>query len=258
MIEKWIDPILEPFRRMRAKYRGVKNIKDNIKLDVKRVKQMGQNAKQEAADAAGKAKAMGGKVTGAAGQAQAAAGQAQGAAAGAAGQVQGGKKKMGLFGKKNTCATCGQPQDKTWDQCPFCMNAASAPPPAAGPPAGAPMGGGASANKTIAFMAGPQGGGATMQLLGWLVPLKGPHRGELHTLKPNSVIGKDPTQCDIVFNDPFMSSKHCSIKASNGVWILEDTSTNGTFVNDKKVKTHELVDNDFVKFGQTLIKFKSL
>ena len=36
-------------------------------------------------------------------------------------------------------------------------------------------------------------------------------------------------------------------------------STNGTFVNDKKVtQPHELVDSDNVKFGQTPVKFKSL
>jgi pSer/pThr/pTyr-binding forkhead associated (FHA) protein len=35
-------------------------------------------------------------------------------------------------------------------------------------------------------------------------------------------------------------------------------STNGTYVNDKRVDKQELVDNDFIKFGQFLVKFKSL
>jgi len=72
-----------------------------------------------------------------------------------------------------------------------------------------------------------------------------------------SVIGKDPS-CDVVFNDPFMSGRHATIRAQPSAFILEDHSTNGTFVNDKKIKTHELVDNDFIKFGQTLVKFKAL
>jgi pSer/pThr/pTyr-binding forkhead associated (FHA) protein len=101
------------------------------------------------------------------------------------------------------------------------------------------------------------GAGSTTGLLGWLVPLKGPHRGELHTLKPQSVIGKDPT-CDIVFNDSFLSSRHATIRAQGGNFVLEDHSTNGTFVNDKRVTRQELLDNDFVKFGQTLVKFKCL
>jgi hypothetical protein len=108
-------------------------------------------------------------------------------------------------------------------------------------------------NRTMAVMAGGTAGFA----IGWLVPLKGPHRGELITLKPQSVIGKDPT-CDVVFNDPFLSSRHATIRAHNGLFVLEDHSTNGTFVNDRKISRHELVDSDFVKVGQTLLKFKAL
>ncbi len=170
---------------------------------------------------------------------------------------------MALFGKKNVCPNCGQPQEKNWDKCPFCAQMGGMPggggggmpaqPPqqqyAAQPPS--------TAQKTVAFMVGA-GGQTNQQLLGWVIPLKGPHRGELHTLKPQAtVIGKDPAS-DVVFNDPFMSSKHATIRAQNGIYMLEDHSTNGTWVNDKKIKTHELVDNDFIKFGQTMVKFKSL
>jgi len=185
---------------------------------------------------------------------------------------------MSIFSGKK-CPNCGQPQEKNWDKCPFCINMASlggggmamggAPPPPPmggfGPPAGYPpqgyappmaMAGGASPQRTVALMPGV-GPTAGHQVLGWLVPLKGPHRGELHTLKPLSVIGKDPS-CDVVFNDPFMSGRHATIRAQASGFVLEDHSTNGTFVNDKKVKTHDLVDSDFVKFGQTLVKFKAL
>ena len=156
---------------------------------------------------------------------------------------------MGLFGKKNVCPTCGQPQDKTWDQCPFCMqNEAAAAAPAAAAPA---------PQKTMAFMVG-SGAGPAVQALGWLVVIKGSQRGELFTLKQLSVVGTEPG-CDVVLLDPYMSSRHATIRVQGGVFILEDPgSTNGTFVNDRKVQKHELVDNDFVKFGQTLVKFKSL
>jgi hypothetical protein len=193
-----------------------------------------------------------------------------------------------MFGGKKLCPNCGQPQEKNWDKCPFCSGMGGmmgggmgggmamgggpggfgGPPPPAGPPGGfgapmgaaptgygAPMGGGGGQAKTQMIQTGP--GGQTQQLLGWIVPLKGPHRGELHTLKMLSVIGKDPS-CDVVFNDPFMSGRHATIRAQPSGFYLEDHSSNGTFVNDKKVKTHELVDSDFVKFGQTLVKFKAL
>jgi pSer/pThr/pTyr-binding forkhead associated (FHA) protein len=102
------------------------------------------------------------------------------------------------------------------------------------------------------------GGGGGIQLLGWLVPLQGSQRGELFTLTPHSSMGTDPT-CTVVLHDKFMSSKHAEIKAEGGVWVLKDLgSTNGTYVNDKRVDKHELVDNDFIKFGGSLVKFKSL
>src|SRR5690606_38167937 len=110
--------------------------------------------------------------------------------------------------------------------------AASAPPPA-------------QPQKTMAFMVNPNGGPA-VQALGWLVPVKGAQRGELFTLKPQTTIGTDPA-CDVVLIDPYMSSRHASIKVQNGAFVLEDLgSTNSTFVNDKRVTNHELVDNDFV------------
>ena len=97
-----------------------------------------------------------------------------------------------------------------------------------------------------------------MQLLGWIVPIQGPQRGELFALTPATTIGKDPT-CTIVLQDGFMSSRHAEIKAEGGIWVLKDLgSTNGTFVNDKRVDKHELVDNDVVTFGKCNVKFKSL
>jgi pSer/pThr/pTyr-binding forkhead associated (FHA) protein len=98
-----------------------------------------------------------------------------------------------------------------------------------------------------------------LQMIGWLVPLQGPQRGELFTLGSQTTVGKDPSACTLVLQDSFMSSKHAEIKIEAGSWILKDLgSTNGTYVNDKRVDKQELVDNDFIKFGQFLCKFKSL
>ena len=98
-----------------------------------------------------------------------------------------------------------------------------------------------------------------LQMIGWLVPLQGPQRGELFTLGSQTTVGKDPSACTLVLQDSYMSSKHAEIKIEAGSWILKDLgSTNGTYVNDKRVDKQELVDNDFIKFGQFLCKFKSL
>jgi pSer/pThr/pTyr-binding forkhead associated (FHA) protein len=147
-----------------------------------------------------------------------------------------------LWWKKHLCANCGQQLDKTWDVCPYCSQAG-------GPPV---------SPKTQAIMVDSAGQGSGMQLLGWLVPIKGANRGELFTLAPMTSIGSDPT-CTVVINDQYMSARHAEIKAEGGNWVLRDLrSTNGTYVNDKRVEQHELVDNDFVRVGQCVLKFKSL
>ena len=147
------------------------------------------------------------------------------------------------------CSQCQNQLDKTWDACPYCAQAAAD--AAAAAASNKPM-------KTQAFMINAGGGASEMQLLGWIVPLQGSQRGELFTLAPQSSIGTDPG-CTVVLHDKFMSSKHAEIKAEGGIWVLKDLgSTNGTYVNDKRVDKHELVDNDFIKFGGSLVKFKSL
>ncbi len=270
MFFKHLEPILSPFRRARSKFVQAKQVKGNIKMDVKRaknVKNMAGAQVQKGQKFAGKA---GDQAKAAGAQAQAAQGQIPGAGGGQAAAPAGvaapggpagaaapgapaagainpnpGVKKVGLFGRKRVCEQCGQELDKSWDSCPYCAQAAAA--------AQAP-----AEQKTQAFMLDAAGSGSPMQLLGWLVPVKGPQRGELYTLAPVSLIGTDPT-CTVVLADQYMSSQHAEIKAEGGTWVLKDLgSTNGTFVNDKRIDKQELVDNDFVKFGQSLVKFKSL
>jgi hypothetical protein len=147
-----------------------------------------------------------------------------------------------LWWKKHLCAQCGQQLDKSWDRCPFC---------AGGPPV-------VGALRTQAIQLDAAGVGNGLQLCGWLVPLKGPQRGELFTLDPITSVGTD-AGCTVVLSDQYMSSRHCEIRAEGGIWMLRDLkSTNGTFVNDKRVEQHELVDSDFLRLGQVVLKFKSL
>ena len=42
-------------------------------------------------------------------------------------------------------------------------------------------------------------------------------------------IGRDPTQCDLVINNPMLSSVHVSIEAEvDGVTVQDEGSSNGT------------------------------
>ena len=153
--------------------------------------------------------------------------------------------------KKKFCSQCEQQLDKTWDACPYCAQMALQ---AAQAPAKLQK------LKTQAFVLDSSGGPGTVQLLGGSCRCKVRNRGELFTLQPKNIIGNggDPT-ATLVLNDKFMSGKHAEIIAEQGLWILRDAgSTNGTYVNNRRVDRHELVDNDFIKFGSAMVKFKSL
>ena len=111
--------------------------------------------------------------------------------------------------------------------------------------------------KTVMFNASGSDDG--FPVVGWLVPMNGP--GAYQTLRLRSggtKIGTAPP-ADIVINDGFMSTHHCDIQASPQGFILVDPgSTNGCYVNDRKVTKHELVDNDTITLGKTNLKFKSI
>ena len=78
-------------------------------------------------------------------------------------------------------------------------------------------------------------------------------------LVSNRKEGTEQDRAVVLGQGQFISSKHAEIKVEAGAWMLKDIgSTNGTYVNDKRVEKQELVDNDLVKFGQCLCRFKSL
>ena len=248
MFLKYIDFIFTPFRAIQNKILGVKNIKGNIQVDINRARSMQRRGQQ----AVGRANQFGNKLNqmGQQGAQMQQAGQPPGMpgmppGAGAP-QVPNPNppvitKGFWIFAKK-FCSQCEQQLDRTWDQCPYCQQIAQQ--VVAAPAVKA---------KTQAFVIDAGGGPGSLQLLGWIIPLQGAQRGELFTLSPTTSIGTDP-KCNVVLTDKFMSSKHAEIKAENGVWVLRDAgSTNGTYVNNRRVDRHELVDNDFIKFGSAML-----
>jgi hypothetical protein len=268
MFLKYLDFIFVPFRAIQSKWLGVKNVKGRIQGDFTRAKSIGRRGQS----ALGQVSEFNNKLNQAGQPQQGAQMQQAGQPPGMPGMPgapgmpampgmppgMGGpqvpnpnppviKKGFWIFAKK-FCSQCEQQLDKTWDQCPYCQQIAAQ-------VVAAPA---KQALKTQAFVMDASGGPGSLQLLGWIVPLQGAQRGELFTLSPVTSIGTDP-KCTVVLNDKFMSSKHAEIKAENGVWVLRDSgSTNGTYVNNRRVDRHELVDNDFIKFGSAMLKFKSL
>ncbi len=182
------------------------------------------------------------------------------------------KKKMGLFGKKKRCPSCNEKLDARWELCPYCGFGApaggggSAPQPDGGPPRtqaldalSGPSGGGKPRTMALDMGGGGGGGGnaSATRLVAWLIPLDGPQGGQLLELKARAIVGTAP-DCDVVVKDTSISGRHAEFSAQGGAFLVADLgSTNGTFVNEKRVQNAELVDGDTLRLGRTPFKFKS-
>jgi ABC-type multidrug transport system ATPase subunit/pSer/pThr/pTyr-binding forkhead associated (FHA) protein len=63
-------------------------------------------------------------------------------------------------------------------------------------------------------------------------------------------VGRDPSRCSLVLEHPSVSGEHAEFRPQDGKMVLDDRSTNGTFVNGLRVKTAELHDGDYITFGR--------
>ncbi len=124
------------------------------------------------------------------------------------------------------------------------------PMPIAPPPPLGPM-------KTI--MIGPGGGEESIPVVGWVVPLDGPNQFQTFKLQQGATRLGTGGGSQIVIGDSYMSAEHAEIVCTASGFVLNDLgSTNGVFVNTRRVSSHELVDNDVFKLGKTDFKFKSI
>lgn len=96
-------------------------------------------------------------------------------------------------------------------------------------------------------------------VVGWLVPLNGPMQYQTLKLQQGQTKIGTAAPSTIVVNDGFMSTEHCQIVCSpQGFQLQDNKSTNGCYVNDRRIDRHDLVDNDMITLGKTNFKFKSI
>ena len=83
-------------------------------------------------------------------------------------------------------------------------------------------------------------------------------RGRRFTLSNVLTVGRN-AECDISLpDDSFMSGLHARIEIRpEGAWIVDLNSTNGSFVNGRRVETERQVrDGDRVQFGGVVLETK--
>ncbi len=91
-----------------------------------------------------------------------------------------------------------------------------------------------------------------------LIVRKGKNLGQAFTLDRSIPISIGRSRvCEIRLEDVTVSGQHCRIISEEGKHYLYDLrSTNGTFVNDKKVRKVELKEGDIIKVGETYFLYK--
>jgi hypothetical protein len=99
-------------------------------------------------------------------------------------------------------------------------------------------------------------------VVGWLVGLSGPSRGESFPVRiGRNVLGRD-RRSDIIVNDDQASSHHADLvfRPEERRFILMDhNSTNGTYVNEVEIEPRrDLVTKDIVRIGSHRFLFMPL
>lgn len=91
----------------------------------------------------------------------------------------------------------------------------------------------------------------------WLYVLNGTQVGRDFRLSDTTTIGRDATDCDVIFSDTKLSAQHARIRTEGDEFILYDlASKNGTFVNGNRIQRQILADNDIIIVGTIKLVFK--
>ncbi len=90
----------------------------------------------------------------------------------------------------------------------------------------------------------------------YLLEIEGEDKGKIFEIKaPFSIIGRK--YGNIIIEDEMISKKHAQIDiiAEDIFYIKDLASTNGTYINGKKISYQKLEEGDLIKVGGTTLKF---
>ena len=69
-------------------------------------------------------------------------------------------------------------------------------------------------------------------------------------------IGRD-SDADVTLDDPSVSRRHATLSQVNSQFFIEDLgSTNGTYLNKKRISIHVLKNGDLIQVGHFAIRFE--
>ncbi len=76
-------------------------------------------------------------------------------------------------------------------------------------------------------------------------------KASTHKITSTIRIGRDPSQTEIAIPELIVSKLHCTLYLKDKqVFIKDNDSTNGTFVNGKQIHNQKLDDTDLITLGK--------
>lgn len=93
----------------------------------------------------------------------------------------------------------------------------------------------------------------------WLVVMDGEDKGKIYSIhEGNNKIGTG-SDCEVRILKGNLSRQHVFLKCDNRVYTITDlNSISGTYVNNRKISSSNLIDGDIIKMGILEFKFKCL
>jgi len=91
-----------------------------------------------------------------------------------------------------------------------------------------------------------------------LIVVAGRNVGQILPLRKNKLVLGRAADCDLMIEDPGISRRHASLVCTpeDAAQIIDLDSTNGTYVNGKRILTQNLSDGDKIQLGpNTIFKF---
>ncbi len=98
----------------------------------------------------------------------------------------------------------------------------------------------------------------TTGLMGILWVKEGHRRGQIYSIKDNTVVGRG--SAELVLDDPKVSNPHAKFTVEDNQFVIWDFgSRNGTYVNGERIRgATPLKENDTIKMGNTTFILKIL